>query len=62
MGQLTCYLMNWADTPSQPPNVKFEIDDLEEPWTFSTPFDYIHSRMMNSSISDWKEYVQKCYE
>ncbi|KAF6833022.1 methyltransferase domain-containing protein [Colletotrichum plurivorum] len=32
-----------------PPNVKFEIDDLEEPWTYSRPFDYIHSRMMNGN-------------
>nr|XP_036582006.1 methyltransferase domain-containing protein [Colletotrichum truncatum]KAF6790563.1 methyltransferase domain-containing protein [Colletotrichum truncatum] len=45
-----------------PPNVKFEIDDIEEPWTFSQPFDYIHSRIMNSSISDWKSYIKKCYD
>ncbi|KAI8257860.1 Secondary metabolism regulator LAE1 [Colletotrichum sp. SAR11_239] len=44
------------------PNVRFEIDDLEEPWTWTEPFDYIHSRMMNSSISDWKAYIQKCYD
>ncbi|KAF9872754.1 hypothetical protein CkaCkLH20_09617 [Colletotrichum karsti] len=45
-----------------PPNVKFEIDDLEEPWTYSQPFDYIHSRMMNSSISDWRKYIETCYD
>ncbi|KAF5516488.1 Secondary metabolism regulator LAE1 [Colletotrichum siamense] len=33
-----------------PPNVKFEIDDIEEPWTFSQPFDYIHSRIITSSL------------
>ncbi|KAF4816057.1 Secondary metabolism regulator LAE1 [Colletotrichum siamense] len=44
-----------------PPNVKFEIDDLEEEWIYSRPFDYIHSRMMNSSISDWKTYLQKAF-
>ncbi|KAJ0270924.1 hypothetical protein COL940_011319 [Colletotrichum noveboracense] len=47
---------------SVPPNVRFEIDDIEEPWTFSKPFDYIHSRMMTSSIANWKSYLQKCYE
>ncbi|KAJ0268102.1 hypothetical protein COL940_013720 [Colletotrichum noveboracense] len=26
------------------------------------PFDYIHSRLMNSAVSDWKGYVQKCFE
>ncbi|KAF9870315.1 hypothetical protein CkaCkLH20_12162 [Colletotrichum karsti] len=44
-----------------PPNVKFEIDDIEEDWTWSRPFDYIHSRFMNSSISDWRAYIQKAY-
>lgn len=45
-----------------PPNVRFEIDDLEEDWTFAHKFDYIHSRMMTSSFTDWKGYLQKCYE
>ncbi|KAE9566716.1 hypothetical protein CGMCC3_g17134 [Colletotrichum fructicola] len=45
-----------------PSNVKFEIADLEEPWTFSRPFDYIHSRMLNSSIGNWTEYIQECYD
>ncbi|KAL0781858.1 hypothetical protein CaCOL14_003193 [Colletotrichum acutatum] len=45
-----------------PKNVKFLIDDLEEPWTYSRPFDYIHSRMMNSSIRDWREYIRNCYD
>ncbi|TDZ35791.1 Secondary metabolism regulator LAE1 [Colletotrichum spinosum] len=44
-----------------PPNVKFEIDDLEEEWTWTEPFDYIHSRFMNSSIPDWKEYALKAF-
>lgn len=47
---------------SVPPNVRFEIDDIEEPWTFSQPFDYIHSRTMTGSIADWKRYIQRCYE
>ncbi|TDZ53115.1 Secondary metabolism regulator LAE1 [Colletotrichum trifolii] len=45
-----------------PPNVKFEIDDIEEPWTFSQPFDYIHCRAMSSSLSDWKKFFQQCYD
>ncbi|KAK2765305.1 methyltransferase domain-containing protein [Colletotrichum kahawae] len=27
-----------------PPNVRFEIDDVEDEWTHSQPFQYIHSR------------------
>ncbi|TDZ26380.1 Secondary metabolism regulator LAE1 [Colletotrichum orbiculare MAFF 240422] len=45
-----------------PPNVKFEIDDLEESWTFSKPFDYIHSRLMNSSISDWQRLIRQSFD
>ncbi|KAH7130968.1 S-adenosyl-L-methionine-dependent methyltransferase [Dactylonectria macrodidyma] len=53
-------------SPSQPafvpPNVRFIVDDLDEEWNYSTPFDYIHSRMMNMSIKDWKDYIQKIYD
>ncbi|KXH42573.1 hypothetical protein CNYM01_09491 [Colletotrichum nymphaeae SA-01] len=45
-----------------PPNVRFEIDDIEEEWTYSEPFNYIHSRFMNASIANWKEYLKKCYD
>ncbi|WYZ39656.1 hypothetical protein EsH8_III_001570 [Colletotrichum jinshuiense] len=44
-----------------PPNVRFEVDDLEEPWIYSRPFDYIHSRMMNGSVNDWEVYAKKCF-
>ncbi|TDZ35417.1 Secondary metabolism regulator LAE1 [Colletotrichum spinosum] len=44
------------------PNVKFELDDLEEPWTFSKPFDYIHSRLMNSAIRDWKKLIRQSFD
>ncbi|CCF45655.1 methyltransferase [Colletotrichum higginsianum] len=45
-----------------PPNVKFEVDDVEESWTFSQPFDYIHSRLMTGSISNWEKYIRECYK
>ncbi|KAF3806833.1 putative methyltransferase tdiE [Colletotrichum gloeosporioides] len=45
-----------------PPNVKFEVDDLEEPWIYSRKFDYIHSRMMNGCIADWDAYARKCFD
>lgn len=53
-------------SPSQPtfvpPNVRFEIDDIEEEWAYSEPFDYIHSRFMNFSIQNWRSYLQKIYD
>ncbi|KAK1516462.1 methyltransferase domain-containing protein [Colletotrichum abscissum] len=45
-----------------PPNVQFEIDDIEEPWLFSRPFDYIHSRMMTGSIRNWRQFLQNCFD
>ncbi|KAI8266274.1 Secondary metabolism regulator LAE1 [Colletotrichum sp. SAR 10_98] len=53
-------------SPSQPEfvpsNVRFEIDDIEEPWTFNEPFEYIHSRMMKGSIRDWRKFIQSCFD
>ncbi|KAK1452046.1 methyltransferase domain-containing protein [Colletotrichum melonis] len=45
-----------------PPNLKFEIDDLEEEWTWSRPFNYIHSRVMTGAINDWDLYLRRCYD
>ncbi|KAF6829245.1 methyltransferase domain-containing protein [Colletotrichum musicola] len=45
-----------------PPNVRFEIDDIEEPWERPQPFDYIHSRIMTGSIRDWRRYLENCFE
>ena len=45
-----------------PNNVKFEIDDAEQPWTFRTPFDFIHIRYMAAAISDWPRLVRQTYE
>ena len=36
-----------------PPNVQFEVDDVEKEWTYSSPFDYIHCRFMSVAIRDW---------
>ncbi|WQF89507.1 Putative S-adenosyl-L-methionine-dependent methyltransferase superfamily [Colletotrichum destructivum] len=47
---------------SVPPNVRFEVDDIEEDWLYSQPFDYIHLRFMNGSLADWKKTVTKAYD
>ena len=44
-----------------PPNVKFEVDDCEEPWTFQEPFDFIHARYMAASIKDWPALARQCF-
>lgn len=43
-----------------PPNLRFEIDDASEDWTFPEDhFDLIHIRALYGAISDWpKLYSQ----
>jgi len=45
-----------------PPNVKFEVDDAESPWTYSTPFDFIHSRYMVAAIEDWPGLIKRAFQ
>jgi SAM-dependent methyltransferase len=45
-----------------PPNVKFIVDDVEQEWAESQPFDYIHCRYMAGSIRNWPRLIQQCYE
>ncbi|KAK7738785.1 hypothetical protein SLS63_002122 [Diaporthe eres] len=45
-----------------PPNVQFEIDDLEESWNFSYPFDYIHALMMTGAFRDWPNFYRQAFE
>ncbi|KAL2680646.1 hypothetical protein Neosp_008249 [[Neocosmospora] mangrovei] len=45
-----------------PPNVEFFIDDIDEEWNHSAPFDCIHSRIMTSSIGNWLEHLKDIYD
>lgn len=45
-----------------PPNVKFEIDDVESPWLHNFPFDYIFCRYMAACIKDWPKLVENIYK
>lgn len=45
-----------------PPNVSFEVDDVEEPWTFHPKFDLIHSRMMTGSFANWPKFFEQAFE
>ncbi|KAF6808586.1 UMTA methyltransferase [Colletotrichum sojae] len=44
-----------------PPNVKFEIDDVESPWVGHQKYDYIMCRYMAGSIQDWPKLVENIY-
>jgi hypothetical protein len=36
-----------------PPNLEFFIDDFTSPWTFTTPFDFIHARSIYGCVADY---------
>ena len=44
-----------------PPNVKFEIDDCEAPWTWPSPFAFIHTRYMAAAIASWPRPVSNVF-
>ncbi|KAF1850081.1 S-adenosyl-L-methionine-dependent methyltransferase [Cucurbitaria berberidis CBS 394.84] len=49
---------NWV-----PPNVKFEIDDAEQTWTWKEDFfDLIHLRTMTGCIRDWDKLFAQAYQ
>lgn len=53
-------------SPSQPmlvpPNLTFQIDEFDDEWTYSRPFDYIHARLLAGRIHDWARLMRQCFE
>ncbi|KAI4240986.1 MAG: hypothetical protein LQ352_007525 [Teloschistes flavicans] len=45
-----------------PPNVFFEIDDAQEEWTYTEPFDFIHIRGLAGAFSDWSAVYAQAYQ
>lgn len=46
---------------SVPPNLTFEVDDLEEPWTFPNKFDFVFARMMVGSFADFPKFFEQAF-
>ncbi|KAF2008623.1 S-adenosyl-L-methionine-dependent methyltransferase [Aaosphaeria arxii CBS 175.79] len=45
-----------------PPNLNFEVDDLEKEWTFSRKFDYIHCQLMIGAFQDWPRFFDQAFQ
>ncbi|KAI4119546.1 MAG: hypothetical protein LQ345_000543 [Seirophora villosa] len=45
-----------------PPNVKFEVDDCEEPWTFQEKFDVVHARYLAAAVKDWPRLTAQAFQ
>ncbi|KXH44043.1 hypothetical protein CSAL01_11624 [Colletotrichum salicis] len=50
------------DEVAVPPNVKFEVDDVESAWIVDEKYDFIFSRGMAASITDWPKLIARIYE
>lgn len=53
-------------SPIQPaftsPNVKFEVDDVEKPWTWPYKFDFIFCRQLQCALRDWPALMRQTYD
>jgi SAM-dependent methyltransferase len=46
-----------------PPNCAFELDDVEEDWSFrKESFDFIYAREFLTAIRDWNKLIRQSYE
>ncbi|KAF5580677.1 demethylmenaquinone methyltransferase [Fusarium subglutinans] len=46
-----------------PPNVKFEIEDFNQDWTFSPEsFDYVHLRYLVGCVPNWDNIFEQAYK
>jgi trans-aconitate methyltransferase len=46
-----------------PPNCAFELDDVEEDWSFKKEsFDFIYAREFLTAIRDWNKLIRQSYE
>ena len=45
-----------------PPNLSFEIDDAEDTWSYSQPFDFVHVRNMAAGISNWPKLCTQAFQ
>lgn len=50
-----------TDKYSLPTNLQFQVDDLEDEWTFSYNFDFIFARMMTGSIGDFPKFFTQSF-
>ncbi|KAK4635936.1 Methyltransferase pytC [Fulvia fulva] len=44
-----------------PPGVQFEIDDWDDDWTYSAPFDFVHNRFNCTAVSNWSQICSKSF-
>lgn len=41
--------------------MRFEVDDIEDAWTYTHKFDFIHARYLLGAIKDWPRLIAQAY-
>jgi hypothetical protein len=41
--------------------VNFYVDDIEEDWTYTEPFDFIYVRMLTGALTDWPKFFMQSF-
>ncbi|KAF2457349.1 S-adenosyl-L-methionine-dependent methyltransferase [Lineolata rhizophorae] len=49
-------------SPPESSCVRFEVDDIEEQWTYGRPFNFIHARWLAGAIRDWPKLMRQTYD
>jgi SAM-dependent methyltransferase len=44
-----------------PPNCRFYVENAEEEWSFDSPFDFIHTRMLVIAIRNWAGFFEQAF-
>jgi SAM-dependent methyltransferase len=60
--QTTSYFYCSNSKFSVPANCRFEVDDAEDDWVFSEPFDFIHARAVVTCFKDNRAMVKKIFD
>ena len=63
VGFLSLYLKSAVLTFANrvPFNLEFQIDNLEEQWTFKRSFDYIHGRELGVCFNDFPKFLRQAF-
>lgn len=56
------YFTIYQHYPRVAPNCRFEVDDLEKPWTFKHLFDFVFVRSMIVSFKDWPGIFDEAFK
>ena len=60
--QITACDIGIFDVGEIPYNLRFELDDVNDEWSYSKQFDYIHLRDMAGAIRNWSALYEQAFE